>query len=85
VSACCPDWDQKLIVGDLKRESLREIWNSPVLQDLRLQHLRGARRDNALCRACGHIKYAQADNIDAYKPFLLEKVLGHSARVAEKE
>jgi radical SAM protein with 4Fe4S-binding SPASM domain len=85
VSACCPDWDQKLIVGDLNRESLREIWNSPALHDLRLQHLRGARRDNPLCKACGHIKYAQADNIDAYKPFLLEKISGQYARMAEKE
>jgi radical SAM protein with 4Fe4S-binding SPASM domain len=85
VSACCPDWDQKLVVGDLKRESLQEIWNSPALHELRLQHLRGARRDNPLCKACGHIKYAQADNIDAYKPLVLEKVVGHYACKVGKE
>ena len=85
VSACCPDWDQKLIVGDSKRDSLRDIWNSSALHNLRLQHLNGARRDHPLCRGCGHIKYAQLDNIDAYKPILLEKVAGQCARMAGEE
>lgn len=74
VSACCPDWDQKLVVGDLKRESLREIWHSEAMRRLRLQHLRGERRDNPVCRDCGHVKYAQVDDIDAYKSQLLRKL-----------
>ncbi len=79
VSACCPDWDQKLIVGDLNSTPLRDIWHSPAMHNLRLQHLRGARRDNPLCKGCGHIKHAQVDNIDAYKRQLLDKLECHSA------
>jgi radical SAM protein with 4Fe4S-binding SPASM domain len=84
VSACCPDWDQKLVVGDLKRDSLHEIWNSPALHRLRLQHLNGARRDHPLCKGCGHIKYAQVDNIDPYKALLLDRVAKQSARPNEQ-
>lgn len=74
VSACCPDWDQKLVVGDLNKETLRDIWHSPEMNKLRRLHLEGRRRDNPICGACGHIKYAQIDNIDAYRERLLAKL-----------
>jgi len=85
VSACCPDWDQKLVVGDLHRDSLRDIWNSPAMRQLRLQHLQGRRRDNPVCRACGHVKYAQVDNIDAYKGQLLEKLAARYGAMADRQ
>lgn len=74
VSACCPDWDQKLVVGDIRTQSLREIWHSPGMNKLRRLHLQGRRRENPVCRACGHVKYAQVDNIDPYREALLEKL-----------
>ena len=74
VSACCPDWDQKLIIGDLHHETLRNIWHSPAMKKLRRLHLQGKRRDNPVCRSCGHVKYAQIDNIDAYREQLLAKL-----------
>lgn len=74
VSACCPDWDQKLVVGDLRQKSLKDIWNSPAMRTLQMQHLDGKRRDNPVCQECGHIKYAQIDNIDSYKQQLLDKL-----------
>ena len=74
VSACCPDWDQKLVVGDLHYETLRDIWHSPAMTELRRLHLQGKRRENSVCRDCGHVKYAQVDNIDAYREQLLAKL-----------
>lgn len=74
VSACCPDWDQKLIVGNLRQQSLKEIWDSKPMHDLQMQHLQGKRRDNPVCRECGHVKYAQVDNIDLYRRQLADKL-----------
>jgi radical SAM protein with 4Fe4S-binding SPASM domain len=74
VSACCPDWDQQLIVGDVREESLKKIWASPAFNALRRQHLEGLRCANTVCSRCGHIKYAQVDNIDPYREVLLEKL-----------
>lgn len=74
VSACCPDWDQKLVVGDLRKETLRDIWHSPEMNKLRRLHLQGRRRENLICGSCGHIKYAQIDNIDAHRERLLAKL-----------
>ncbi|WP_417549947.1 radical SAM/SPASM domain-containing protein [Methylophaga sp.] len=74
ISACCPDWDQKLVIGDLKQQTIKQVWNSEKMQELRLLHLEGQRKMNPVCRDCGHIKYAQVDNIDPYKEVLLNKL-----------
>jgi radical SAM protein with 4Fe4S-binding SPASM domain len=74
VSACCPDWAQKLIVGDLRSSSIKEIWNSAEMNELRQLHLQAKRKDNEVCRDCGHIKHSQVDNIDAFKNELLERM-----------
>ena len=80
VSACCPDWEQKLIVGDVRTESLKSIWNSTRINSLRRQHLEGKRGDNAVCSKCGHLNYCQVDNIDLFRDVLLQKF-----KIYEKE
>lgn len=74
VSACCPDWDQQLLVGDVRQQSLKSIWTSPAFNALRRQHLEVRRAENPICKSCGHIKYAQIDNIDPYREILLQKL-----------
>ncbi len=74
VSACCPDWDQKLVIGDVRKESLKSIWNSPKMTALQIQHLEGKRCENNICNSCGHIEYSQIDNIDQYRESLLKKI-----------
>lgn len=71
VSACCPDWEQKLIVGDVRTHSLKTIWNSDPFNLLRRQHLEGKRHENPTCSVCGHIKYSQVDNIDDFRGTIL--------------
>lgn len=73
VSACCPDWEQRLLVGDARATSLASIWHSKAMNDLRRQHLEGRRRENDVCRDCGHLAYAQVDDIDPYREALLTK------------
>lgn len=75
ISACCPDWGQKLVIGSLHDSSLKEIWNSAAMHTLRLQHLKGRRCDNGVCRNCGHITYSQTDDIDPWRETILENYL----------
>lgn len=52
VGLCCVDYDGGVILGDLKSQSAREVWNSPQVEGIR-RALR--RRDYAalpLCRPC---------------------------------
>lgn len=42
VTACCVDHDGELEVGDVRRDSLRDIWNGERMRALRRAHVSGA-------------------------------------------
>jgi radical SAM protein with 4Fe4S-binding SPASM domain len=82
VSSCFLDWGRKLLVGDVKEKSLREIWTSPELNALRRQHLEGRRMENGVCSNCGQLSHCLPDNIDAYRQALLPKFLASAGEIA---
>ncbi|MDD3301238.1 MAG: SPASM domain-containing protein [Patescibacteria group bacterium] len=55
VITCCQDLKSELIVGDLKKQTLLEIWNSPKLQEIRRRQTKG---DFSMepCAGCGDWK-----------------------------
>ncbi len=52
VVPCCYDYDGKYIIGDLKVESLEQIWNNQRMRKLRWQHINNHFEDNILCADC---------------------------------
>ncbi len=70
---CFLDWGRKLVIGDVRRQSMKDIWNSELMNALRLQHLEGQRRQNTVCGSCGQLSHCLPDNIDAHRPALLAK------------
>ena len=73
VSSCFLDWGRKLVIGDVRRQSMKEIWNSERMNALRLQHLEGRRRQNGVCGNCGQLSHCLPDSIDAHRLTLLKK------------
>ncbi|NVZ11208.1 radical SAM protein [Allochromatium humboldtianum] len=73
VSACFLDWSRKLIVGDVRKDSLRSIWNGVQLNSLRRLHLEGRRSERSMCSDCGQLTHGMPDNIDAYCADLLKR------------
>ncbi len=73
VSSCFLDWGRKLIIGDVRKQSMKEIWNSAAMNALRLQHLEGRRRQNGVCGNCGQLSHCLPDNIDAHRLTLLAR------------
>lgn len=73
VSSCFLDWGRKLVIGDVRLESMKEIWNSERMNALRLQHLEGRRRQNGVCGNCGQLSHCLPDSIDAHRVALLAK------------
>lgn len=67
VSVCCVDWAKEAVVGDLREESLTDIWRGTRLRDFRLAHLRGDRGQLTACAACTYL-YTAPDNVDALSP-----------------
>ena len=64
VTVCCADWANELSVGNVNRESLRDIWNGEHLRNLQQMHLDGRRGELAPCRDC-NVLHTCPDDIDS--------------------
>lgn len=67
VVCCCVDWSRKTCVGDVKEESLYDIWHGERLKTLRLKHLMGLRNELDSCRNCMKLPRGdvyELDNLD---------------------
>lgn len=73
VSLCFLDWHRKLLIGDVAKESMKDIWNGEKLKEYRKMFLRGERKEHPVCGNCGQMKQGAPDNIDSYASKLLEK------------
>jgi len=52
VVPCCYDYEGKYVLGDLKRQSLKEIWNGKRMKELRRQNMTNDFKNNPLCANC---------------------------------
>ncbi len=82
VSLCFLDWARKLVIGNVREQSLREIWESDALFEHRLAHLQGLRHRNPTCSSCGQLSHCLPDNIDPYAEHLAEKLIASRCTAA---
>lgn len=75
VSLCFLDWSRRLRIGDVRNQTLREIWRSKKLLEHRLAQLRGERKRNVICAGCGQLSHCLPDNIDPYAPEITDRLL----------
>lgn len=67
VSACCADYDNKMLAGDLKINSLKEIWMSPKMHSYR-SLLADMRHDELpLCSTCYNYPNLQTPGLQRLK------------------
>lgn len=74
VSLCFLDWARKLIIGDVRKQTLKEIWNNDILYNYQMDNLNGKRKNNNVCKNCGQLIYGMPDNIDPYVDELKNKL-----------
>lgn len=74
VTACCADWRRKLVLGDLKEQSMQEIWNGERLRTFWADMLSGGKDRYEMCRKCELPMHDCNDNIDAYAAQILERL-----------
>ncbi|MEM1047522.1 MAG: radical SAM/SPASM domain-containing protein [Pseudomonadota bacterium] len=74
VSLCFLDWARKLSVGDLRFQTLKEVWTGEPLYRHQVAHLEGRRCENETCGGCGQLSHCLPDNIDPYVDDLLKKL-----------
>lgn len=75
VSLCFLDWARNLLIGDVRRQSLKEIWQSHEMFSHQLLHLQGRRKDNSTCAQCGQLTHCLPDNVDPYAGEIADRLL----------
>ncbi|MFC2035020.1 radical SAM/SPASM domain-containing protein [Chloroflexota bacterium] len=73
-SACFLDWSRKIIIGNVKTESVTNIWKGSRLLNYQKIFLMGKRKEHAVCGNCGQMSHGQPDDIDRYAEMLLERL-----------
>lgn len=65
VSVCCVDWSHDTVVGDVRQDSLVDIWRGERLRAFQLSHLRGQRETLKACRTCQYMQgYGSDSDLD---------------------
>jgi MoaA/NifB/PqqE/SkfB family radical SAM enzyme len=77
ISLCFLDWARQLIVGDVKKQSVKDVWNGKLTLDYRKMHLLRKRKGHPICGVCGQLSHGLPDNIDPFAGRLLKR-LGYS-------
>jgi radical SAM protein with 4Fe4S-binding SPASM domain len=49
---CCHDWRRTVVLGNVREQSIEEIWNSPRYLELIRQYYAGDFSNLAICRTC---------------------------------
>ncbi|MBL7206069.1 MAG: radical SAM protein [Candidatus Aenigmarchaeota archaeon] len=52
VSLCCFDFDSKIVLGNVGRQSLSDIWNGEKINKMRELHLNGEKGKVDICKGC---------------------------------
>ncbi len=73
VSLCFLDWKRDLLIGDVKKENIVDLWNSKAMRDYQKLFLSGERKTHPICAHCGQLSQGQPDDIDQYAEKLLKK------------
>jgi radical SAM protein with 4Fe4S-binding SPASM domain len=74
VSLCVQDWARKLVVGSVQDQTMEEIWFGKALNNHRMAHLSGCRKDNSTCAKCECMSFGVHDNIDKQASQIKERL-----------
>lgn len=81
VSVCGVDWEKKTVVGNIFKQSLKEIWNGDELHAFQRMHIERRRHENAACKNCTYL-FTYPDNIDEITDF--DQLYGGTAKTKKQ-
>jgi MoaA/NifB/PqqE/SkfB family radical SAM enzyme len=76
-STCVGDWPNRLLVGDLRTQSIKDVWQGNILNNYRIMHLKGERANCKFCKDCLVVSHGTLDNLDPYARDVLERIIPH--------
>lgn len=75
VTMCCADWERKFVIGDITKESFKDIWNNKNLREFWLENAKGNKNKFDMCRTCLAPNYDSIDDIDPYSELIVSKLV----------
>jgi len=64
ISVCNADYNEKLVFGNVKHDSLVDIWKGNELNTFRVMQLKGERKNHSYCHFCaGNVCYSSESDI----------------------
>jgi len=57
VTPCCLDSNREMVMGNIKENSIKDIWKNELYQDMRKKHLAGKIDEIPTCKKCPLAKY----------------------------
>jgi radical SAM protein with 4Fe4S-binding SPASM domain len=75
VSICFLDWNMKQIIGDVKKQSLKDIWNGDRLHEYRMDFLNYKRKEYPICKNCAQLSHGMPVDLDNYSETLIKKIM----------
>jgi MoaA/NifB/PqqE/SkfB family radical SAM enzyme len=73
VSACFLDWNQRLIMGSVIKQSVKHVWNNQAFKKMRRIMLEKKRDILPICNVCNQLIAGQPENLDEYTEELIQK------------
>jgi len=73
-SPCTLDWGKEVLIGDVQRESVLEIWQGKNLYDLQIKMLEKQRDDISFCSKCLAPVVCCMENLDDHTGKLIKKI-----------
>ena len=52
VTTCCVDYNNRFKLGNVKHQTVKEVWNSEKMENLRKRHNSGLRKEISMCNNC---------------------------------
>ena len=71
---CCADWQRKLLLGNIKNDSILDIWKGYKLESLQKAFLNNKRMKIAPCNECLYNEYCDPDILDGYEKEILNRM-----------
>lgn len=72
VGVCCVDYLQKINLGNVRNKSLKQIWESKALNQMRINHLSHKANCYEVCAVCDCPKYTSTVDLNKHKDELLK-------------
>lgn len=73
-SLCFLDWSRKLLIGDVREESVKSIWLGDKMKEYQKMFLRHERKKHPVCKDCGQMSHGMPDDIDSFADEILKKL-----------